>query len=75
MDTSRFPSLAGLIAVSLLALLPVARAEDPDPPGLERPAIAGDSPVGERRGDSMLVPEYHEARGTLWESGRTIFQG
>ncbi|HKI35994.1 MAG TPA: caspase family protein [Gemmataceae bacterium] len=33
MDTSRFPSLAGLIAVSLLALLPVARAEDPDPPG------------------------------------------
>ena len=43
---------------------------------LEQTAIEGDSPVGERFGDSLvLIPEYHGTRETLWESGWTITQG
>ena len=43
---------------------------------LERHTIAGDSPVRESvSGFLGKVPEYDGARGTLSESGRTIFQG
>ena len=44
--------------------------------GLERPAIDGESPVGDLRGGGMeKIPEYHRTRGTRWEAGRITFQG
>ena len=43
---------------------------------LERPTIEGDSPVSESVVDFLdRVPKYVGTRGTLTESGRTIFQG
>ena len=43
---------------------------------LERPATAGDSPVGERRWTFLdLAPEYRGTREILWESGGTTPQG
>ena len=43
--------------------------------GMERPAGEGDSPVSEAILTLDCDPEYHGARETLWEPGRTIFQG
>ena len=44
--------------------------------GLESPAIAGDSPVGEMILNALgRIPEYHGTREILWEAGKTIFQG
>ena len=43
--------------------------------GLERPTEEGESPVGEKRKAHRAGPEYHGARETLWEAGRTISQG
>ena len=46
------------------------------PNGLESPTIDGESPVDEMESGSLDgTPKYHGTRGTLWESGRTIFQG
>ena len=42
---------------------------------LERAAIEGDSPVGERGGTPDVIPEYHGTRGILWEAGGTTLQG
>jgi hypothetical protein len=43
---------------------------------LERAAIEGDEPRRRKARVSLAgAPEYHGTRGTLWESGRTIFQG
>ena len=42
---------------------------------LGRTAIEGDSPVGERDETPGILPEYHGARETLWESGGTTLQG
>ena len=42
---------------------------------LGRTAIEGDSPVGERDKTLGVLPEYHGARETLWESGGTTLQG
>ena len=42
---------------------------------LERSAIEGESPVHEDVTDSETAPEYRGTRETLWESGRTTFQG
>ncbi len=42
---------------------------------LERAAGAGDSPVGERCGDSRVEREYRRARAIRWEAGTTTFQG
>ena len=41
---------------------------------MERPATEGESPVREINESPGKEPEYHGARETLWESGRTIFQ-
>jgi hypothetical protein len=49
--------------------LDVSRSE------LESSGIEGDSPVDENVETLSSVPEYHEARETLWEAGRTISQG
>ena len=42
---------------------------------LGRNAIEGDSPVGERDKTPGILPKYHGARETLWESGGTTLQG
>ncbi len=42
---------------------------------MERPTGEGDSPVGETYVIGKRDPEYHKARGTLWESGGTTLQG
>ena len=43
---------------------------------LERPATAGDSPVGERRRISLgTIPEYRGTREILWEVAGTTPQG
>ena len=42
---------------------------------MERPTIGGDSPLGEMYVIGKRNPEYHKARGTLWESGETTLQG
>ena len=42
---------------------------------LGRNAIEGDSPVGERNETPGVLPKYHGARETLWESGGTTLQG
>ena len=41
---------------------------------LEKHTTEGESPVGERGVRSETSPEYHGARRTLWEAGRTISQ-
>ncbi len=42
---------------------------------MERPTGEGDSPVGGMHGVGKRDPEYHGARGTLWEAGGTTLQG
>ena len=42
---------------------------------LGRTAIEGDSPVDERDKTPGVLPKYHGARETLWESGGTTLQG
>ena len=42
---------------------------------LGRTVIEGDSPVDERDETPGVLPEYHGARETLWESGGTTLQG
>ncbi len=42
---------------------------------MERPTVGGDSPVGGIGAEGKRNPEYHEARGTLWEAGGTTLQG
>jgi hypothetical protein len=42
---------------------------------LGRTAIEGESPVGERNKTLGVLPKYHGARETLWESGGTTLQG
>ena len=42
---------------------------------MERQTVGGDSPVGEMHTVGKRNPEYHGARGTLWESGGTTLQG
>jgi len=42
---------------------------------LERAAGAGDSPVGERCGDSGVEREYRRARAIRREAGSTTIQG
>ena len=42
---------------------------------LESRTRAGESPVGESSFSLDPFLEYHGARETLWEAGRTIFQG
>ncbi len=39
---------------------------------MERPAIEGDSPVGENAMMLLVAPKYSGARGTLLESTGTI---
>jgi hypothetical protein len=43
--------------------------------GRKAEAIEGKSPVCESNEFSGRNPEYHGARGTLWEAGRTTSQG
>ena len=42
---------------------------------MERPTIGGDSPVGGMCIVGKRYPEYHGARGILWEAGGTTLQG
>jgi hypothetical protein len=42
---------------------------------MERPTGGGDSPVGGMQCMGKRDPEYHGARGILWESGGTTLQG
>ena len=42
---------------------------------LGRTVIEGDSPVDERDRTPGVLPKYHGARETLWESGGTTLQG
>ncbi len=42
---------------------------------LGRTAIEGDSPVDEMDKTAGVLPKYHGARETLWESGGTTLQG
>ena len=42
---------------------------------LGRTAIEGDSPVDEMDETPGVLPKYHGARETLWESGGTTLQG
>jgi hypothetical protein len=41
---------------------------------MEISTAEGESPVHEMHDSLYKAPEYHGARETLWESGRTIFQ-
>ena len=42
---------------------------------LERPAVAGDSPLGEKLAAPGRVPEYDGTREILSEPGGTTLQG
>ena len=42
---------------------------------LGRTVVEGDSPVDEKDKTPGVLPEYHGARETLWESGGTTLQG